>query len=211
MWCGMPSPNEPSVYLRHPRPEDVVPFIELGRRSRRFCRGLASPLTDRAKFDQWVARSDSDRFRGLVVCRTDDGQMVGVVNLSEIVGGIFRSAYMGYHVFAPYARQGYMTQAMPLVLAYVFETLRLHRVEANIQPTNTASLALVKRAGFLREGYSPRYLKISGRWRDHERWAITAEDWKAAKTRRRTSRRRKARTPDARTPDARKQRKRSDT
>ena len=85
-----------------------MPFIELGRRSRRFCRGLASPLTDRAKFDQWVARSDSDRFRGLVVCRTDDGQMVGVVNLSEIVGGIFRSAYMGYHVFAPYARQGYI-------------------------------------------------------------------------------------------------------
>lgn len=200
----MPSPSEPSVYLREPSLDDEFPFIELGRRSRRFCRGLVSPLTDRTKFRQWVARSDSDQFRGLVVCRTEDDQMVGVVNLSEIVGGIFRSAYMGYHVFAPYARQGYMTQAMPLVLAFVFKTLRLHRVEANIQPTNTASLALVKRAGFRKEGYSPRYLKIAGRWRDHERWAVTVEAWKAAKAQGRKVRGPNARTRKDRTPAAEK-------
>lgn len=177
----MPSKRDPIVYLRHPRLDDAVSFLDLSRRSGRLFRKVASPLTDRPRFERWVARSESERFRGFLVCRAEDDQMVGVVNLSEIVGGDFRSAYMGYQVFAPYARQGYMTQAMPQVLAYVFTTLRLHRVEANIQPVNTASRALVKRAGFRKEGYSPRYLKIAGRWRDHERWAITVEDWKALK------------------------------
>jgi ribosomal-protein-alanine N-acetyltransferase len=64
------------------------------------------------------------------------------------------------------------------MLRYAFKQLKLHRVEANIQPENVASIALVKRAGFVNEGYSRRYLKIGGQWRDHERWAILHEDWK---------------------------------
>jgi ribosomal-protein-alanine N-acetyltransferase len=71
-----------------------------------------------------------------------------------------------------------MTEALQLMMRHAFDDLQLHRLEANIQPGNVASLALVKRAGFGREGYSRRYLKIGGRWRDHERWAILAEDWK---------------------------------
>ena len=86
---------------------------------------------------------------------------------------------MGYHVGAQYADKGYMTEALRLMLRYAFKYLKLHRLEANIQPANVASLALVRRAGFVREGFSRRYLKICGRWRDHERWAIIAEDWKS--------------------------------
>jgi ribosomal-protein-alanine N-acetyltransferase len=71
-----------------------------------------------------------------------------------------------------------MGEAIQLVLREAFLELRLHRLEANIQPGNQASLALAKSAGFKREGFSPRYLKISGRWRDHERWALLAEDWR---------------------------------
>jgi ribosomal-protein-alanine N-acetyltransferase len=71
-----------------------------------------------------------------------------------------------------------MTETLRVFLSYIFKELKLHRIEANIQPGNAASIALVKRAGFKLEGYSPRYLKISGRWRDHERWAILAEDWR---------------------------------
>ena len=77
-----------------------------------------------------------------------------------------------------FSRQGYTTEALQLMLRHAFVKLKLHRVEANIQPENAASIALVKRAGFVKEGYSRRYLKICGRWRDHERWAILIEDWR---------------------------------
>ena len=76
---------------------------------------------------------------------------------------------------APFAGRGYMSEAMRLLVRHAFTTMKLHRLEANIQPGNQASIALVKRCGFEREGYSPRYLKIGGRWRDHERWAIRAD------------------------------------
>ena len=72
-----------------------------------------------------------------------------------------------------------MTEALALVLRHAFHALGLHRIEANIQPGNHRSIALVRRLGFAREGYSPRYLKIGGRWKDHERWAITREAWRA--------------------------------
>jgi len=71
-----------------------------------------------------------------------------------------------------------MTEAIALMLRHAFVDLKLHRLEANIQPGNVPSIALVKRGGFVKEGYSRRYLKICGRWRDHERWAILVEDWR---------------------------------
>jgi len=78
-----------------------------------------------------------------------------------------------------------VTEALQLMLGHAFGRLGLHRVEANIQPGNVASIRLVKRAGFTREGYSRRYLKIGGRWRDHERWALLREDWLKRRRRRR--------------------------
>jgi ribosomal-protein-alanine N-acetyltransferase len=74
-----------------------------------------------------------------------------------------------------------MREGLELVLRHGFETIRLHRLEANIQPENTRSIALVRSAGFRLEGLSLRYLKIGGRWRDHERWAITTEDRRGAR------------------------------
>ena len=103
--------------------------------------------------------------------------LVGVVNLDEIVRGCFHSAYLGYYAFSPYAGRGLMQKGLSQVIAHAFRKLKLHRLEANIQPGNAASRALVKKLGFRREGFSRRYLKINGRWRDHERWSILSEDW----------------------------------
>lgn len=112
---------------------------------------------------------------GYLICRRDSGEIVGVVNISEIVRGAFRSGYLGYYAFRPFERSGLMTEGLSLVIGQAFRRLDLHRLEANIQPGNEASIRLVRRLGFRREGYSPRYLKIEGRWRDHERWAILAD------------------------------------
>ena len=107
----------------------------------------------------------------------DLGHLIGVFNVSEIVLGVFRSAYLGYFGVKAYEAKGYMSAALKLVLEQIFTSLGLHRIEANIQPNNIASLHLARANGFKKEGYSPRYLKVDGEWCDHERWAITYEDW----------------------------------
>ncbi len=119
---------------------------------------------------------------GFLVCLRASGEIVGVVNLNEVVRGCFESAYLGYYAFSPHAGRGYMTEGLALVVAHAFLERKLHRLEANIQPRNAASIRLVRRLGFHKEGLSPRYLKILGRWQDHERWAILAEEWRGTRT-----------------------------
>jgi ribosomal-protein-alanine N-acetyltransferase len=114
--------------------------------------------------------------------RTENGELAGVINISQIVRGNFCSAYLGYYSFVPHNGHGYMKRGLAAVLREAFSRHGLHRLEANIQPGNSESRALVQRAGFRLEGFSPRYLKIGGRWRDHERWAITAEDWRGRRS-----------------------------
>lgn len=106
-------------------------------------------------------------------CESDE--IVGVINMGNIIRGLLQGAYLGYYAFAPHAGKGLMSEGMQLVLKHAFQKLRLHRLEANIQPGNQASIRLARRCGFVREGFSRRYLKVNGRWRDHERWAILAE------------------------------------
>ena len=120
----------------------------------------------------------------LLVCREEDGAIAGVYNIGQIFYGPFCSAYLGYYAFAPFAGQGYMREGLQLTLRHAFGPLGLHRLEANIQPENRPSIALVSGAGFRLEGLSPRYLKIAGRWRDHERWAILAEEFHPGRGRR---------------------------
>lgn len=104
------------------------------------------------------------------------GQIVGAINLTNVVMGAFRSGYLSYFAFAGHERHGYMRTGLNAVVRHAFGKLKLHRVEANIQPENLASIALVRSCGFRREGYSPAYLKIGGKWRDHERWARVRAD-----------------------------------
>lgn len=175
------------VYLRPPRATDASAFIAAARASHRLHGAWTNPPATRARFDLYLQRFAGDMGKakdvGFLVFRRDDDALVGVFNFSEIVRGVFQSTYLGYYGFAPHAGQGYMTEGMALALDVAFRKLRLHRVEVNIQPTNARSLALAERVGFTREGYSRRYVKIAGRWRDHVRLALLAEDWPALRAR----------------------------
>jgi [ribosomal protein S5]-alanine N-acetyltransferase len=172
----------PRVRLAFPQERDGEELVALNRASRRFHRGLASPPTTLSRFAQYLERCRRPDCVGFLIRRRHDDAILGSIGISQIFYGLFRSAYLGYEIGAPFARQGYMTEALELALHYAFVRLKLHRLEANIQPENQPSLALVARLGFTREGYSRRYLKIGGRWRDHERWAILIEDWRARRS-----------------------------
>jgi ribosomal-protein-alanine N-acetyltransferase len=168
------------IHLSHPSARDRDEFLEAVARSRRLHRRWVTPPTDPEAFAQYLRRLRRDDAVGLLARRNDDGALAGALTLSQIFLGPFRSAYLGYYAFIPHQGQGLMSEALYLTLRHAFGTLGLHRVEANIQPDNTASIALVRRAGLRLEGFSPRYLKVAGRWRDHERWAITVEDRRRA-------------------------------
>jgi ribosomal-protein-alanine N-acetyltransferase len=164
------------VLLRHPVTSDRQEFLERSRASRSLHRPWVHAPEDEEGFAALLRSNREEASERLLVCRREDGAIVGVYNLSQIFYGHLRSAYLGYYAFTPYAGRGYMHDGLRLVLRHAFGPLGLHRVEANIQPGNAASIALVRGAGFRREGFSPRYLKVGGRWRDHERWAILVDE-----------------------------------
>ena len=184
------------VYLRRPVQRDASEFLTAVESSKRLHRLWVEPPSTPSRFASYVRRFSGPRSRdsghathvGLLVCRREDNAPVGVFNFSEIVRGAFQSAYLGYYGFAEHAGRGYMSEGLSLVLRVGFDTLRLHRIEVNVQPANTRSISLVRRGGFTREGYSRHYVKIAGRWRDHERWALLAEDWRIARGRSKTAR-----------------------
>jgi len=169
---------ESRVYLRAPVRADQAEFLGLMRASRSFHRPWATAPTDEERFSAYLGDAQRPDFEAMLLCRTVDHAILGFFNLSQITRRSLQSAYLGYAVGKQFAGKGYMREGIELVLRRAFLTLRLHRVEANIQPGNRASIALAKGAGFRREGFSPRYLKIGGRWRDHERWAILVEEWR---------------------------------
>jgi ribosomal-protein-alanine N-acetyltransferase len=165
----------PRIGLRAPTAADAREFIAAASASKALHRDwVTAPLTPE-EFRAWRKRMAQPNHCALLACRRDTGAMVGVFNISNMVMGQFRSAFLGYYAFAGHERQGLMTEAMNAVLRHAFGPLGLHRIEANIQPDNAPSIALVQSCGFLLEGYSPRYLKVGGRWRDHERWAVVAD------------------------------------
>ncbi len=166
------------VFLRAPAVTDEEEFISLMRTSRSFHRPWATAPTDSERFAAYLTDSQRPDFEAMLLCRSQDLAILGFFNLSQIVRRSLQSAYLGYAVGKPFSGQGYMREGIHLVLRHAFQDLRLHRIEANIQPGNHASIALARGAGFTREGFSPRYLKIGGRWRDHERWAILDDDWR---------------------------------
>ncbi|MGI4859602.1 MAG: GNAT family N-acetyltransferase [Janthinobacterium lividum] len=165
----------PVIHLRRVVRADAVELIAANLESRAYHAPWVATFTDQAGFDTWFARGLTGANVGLVARDAASNRIAGIVNFSEIVTGGFQSAYLGYYGMVSLGRTGRMTEAIRLAAAYAFDELGLHRLEANIQPGNVASIALVRRAGFRQEGFSPRYLRIDGEWRDHERWALLDE------------------------------------
>jgi len=156
---------------------DEQVFLDAVRRSRTLHHPWVQPPNTPDAFRNHVSRRDGVHHVTFFIWSTNPPGLIGAANLSEIVRGAFQSAYLGYYAFEPFAGRGLMKRGLSLVIGRAFREMKLHRIEANIQPENVRSKKLVRDLGFKREGYSPRYLKIAGRWRDHERWALLSEHW----------------------------------
>jgi len=162
--------------LHRPSLRGKKEFLDCVKRSESLHHPWVYPPSTPLAFEEYLKRLRSVAQLGYWI-RTEEGQLAGVFNVSEIVRGNFLSGYLGYYAFMPHENRGYMKRGLAAVVSNTFDYQGLHRLEANIQPGNKRSRALVQSTGFRLEGFSPTYLKIGDRWRDHERWAITVEDW----------------------------------
>lgn len=165
-----------NVKVRELKHEDKDAFLAAMQRSQALHHPWVKAPTTPKEFDEYFKKFQQPNQKSYLVCH-ESGHIAGVINVSEIVMGLFQNAYIGFYVTADYAGKGYMSAGLKLVLKKVFQELDLHRIEANIQPENTLSIQLVKKNGFRYEGYSPRYLKINNEWRGHEHWAMTIEEY----------------------------------
>ena len=168
---------EPRVYLRPVRRADGPELVAANRASVDLQEPWVSPCRDEAAFEAYLASCDGERRVSFLARDRESDALVGVVSLSSLIRGALECAFLGYYGVVGGVGRGLMTEALALAVTAAFEDLELHRLEANIQPGNGRSIALVRRLGFRKEGFSPRYLKLGGAWRDHERWAILSEEW----------------------------------
>lgn len=165
------------VTLRHLRRQDHAEIAALTRESTELHRPWLGvhALTAEA-FERRLERFARPTHEGFVICLRETGAIVGGVNVNDILRGSRQCGTLGFTAYAATTGRGYLTEGLGLVIRYAFGPLGLHRLEANIQPGNTRSLALVRRLGFRYEGFSPAFQQIDGEWRDHERWALVSGD-----------------------------------
>jgi ribosomal-protein-alanine N-acetyltransferase len=162
--------------IREPELLDTQQFLRAVEQSSGFHNPWLSPPCTEKTFEDYIVKfKQSDHQAYLLI--NDTAEIVGVFNISNIVKGCFQSAYLGYYCFKPFSKKGLMSQGLKIVLKEIFLNLKLHRIEANIQPNNLPSIHLAKANKFCLEGFSKNYLQVDGIWKDHERWALTYEDW----------------------------------
>ena len=164
------------IYLKKLCQKDENQFILAMQKSQHFHHPFVAAPCHSEDFKDLLVKSESENNQTFLVM-TDNHQIAGVFNINEIVRGAFQSAYLGFYATVDYAGKGFMSLGLKMLLHEAFNELKLHRVEANIQPTNTSSIHLVTQNQFRKEGFSPRYLKINNTWQDHFRYALTAEEW----------------------------------
>ncbi|HEU4618279.1 MAG TPA: GNAT family protein [Gammaproteobacteria bacterium] len=167
------------LVLERPTPKRQREFLGAVERSRALHATYVAPPRTPEEYRAYLLRQRGEGQESFFVLAPEDRGLAGVININEIVRHSFQSGSLGYYAFEPYAGRGLMREGLRIVVGLAFKQLGLHRLEANIQPGNERSIALVASLGFRLEGLSPRFLKIAGRWRDHLRWAILADEWRS--------------------------------
>jgi ribosomal-protein-alanine N-acetyltransferase len=155
--------------------EDAPELFAAVVRSRALHEPWITPVATEAEIREGLSRPPDVRISYGI--REDSGRLAGVVNINAIVRGAFQNGFLGYYAISPYEGHGFMRAGLIAVLHRAFGEHGLHRVEANIQPDNVRSARLAQSLGFRLEGHSPRYLRINGEWKDHDRYALTVEEW----------------------------------
>jgi [ribosomal protein S5]-alanine N-acetyltransferase len=167
------------VEIRAPRLSDAAVYAAAVRRSAESI-GRWNPVEPDGLVD--LVRRQGEGLRTFLFFDIEDGGLAGSCNVANIVKGRFCNASLGYNAYLPYNGSGRTTEGMRLVVDRCFAPessggLGLHRLEINVQPENEPSIRMAKRLGFRHEGYTPRMLFLQDAWRDHERFALTAEEW----------------------------------
>ena len=149
------------------------------RASRELHRPFVHPPTTEVVYRRWLEQARREGHQRFLLWRSTDGALLGYFSIFNIVLGTMRGANIGYWANAEYAGCGYMRSGFELLLVHAFHRLRLHRLEANVRIDNPASRKLIRRVGFRREGIARALLREGGQWHDHERWALTLEEFRA--------------------------------
>jgi ribosomal-protein-alanine N-acetyltransferase len=175
------------VMLRTPQMSDYPAWAELRASSREFLTPWeplwAPDELSRASFRRRVRHYLRDLREdvgyALFIYATATNTLVGGLTLCNVRRGVTQSCTLGYWIGADHAQKGYMTAAVRAVVPFVFDSLELHRLEAACLPTNAASIRLLEKTGFKREGLARRYLRINGAWQDHLLYALLDSDMRS--------------------------------
>jgi ribosomal-protein-alanine N-acetyltransferase len=181
---SLPAIEAAGVSLRAPQMNDFNEWVALREASRDFLVPWEPiwPTDDltrgafRRRLKRYAEDVRSDQAYPFFIFATEGQRLVGGVTLTNIRRGVAQAGSIGYWVGAPFARRGFMTAALLALVPFAFQGLRLHRIEAACIPTNAASIALLEKSGFKREGYAREYLCINGAWQDHLLYARLADD-----------------------------------
>lgn len=179
--------NGAKVYLRPPAERDWRAYVDVRSASRKFLEPWEPAWPPDAlgreafmrRLNRYAADWRDDAGHSFFIFRNDDDVLLGGISLSNVRRGVAQCGTLGYWIGEPYARNGYMTEALRLITGFCFGQLALHRVEAACLPHNEASQQLLLRAGFSKDGYARKYLKIRGEWHDHLLFSLLAEDFRS--------------------------------
>ncbi len=172
------------VYLRPPHRRDYRAWAAVRAASRAFLapweptwpRGALTRRAFLRRLRAHAMHSSADTGYTFYIFRAADNALMGGISLNNVRRGVSHGCSIGYWIGEPYARQGYMTEALGLLLPFAFDSLMLHRIEAACLPDNEASKALLRKIGFQEEGFARRYLRINGEWCDHVLFAMLGAD-----------------------------------